>query len=395
MRATTLLFFVFCTALATGQVSRSMLRLPDTGQTNSYTTTYGEDNDFLINMPFFTINGDGTVTDTVTGLMWQQTDGGEMTYENALIYCDTMTLGGYTDWQLPTDQEAYSILNHQRTNPAIDITVFTPTAAEYWWTANLQYNDSNKVWSTNSGGGIGNHRKTETISAGGTKHFHVRAVRYAQAPVIVPVHFTDINNEIITDELTGLSWQKSPYYDSLTWEDALLFADTLSLGGYTDWRLPNIKELFSINDNSRSNPSLPVAFFNVAAAAKYWSSTSLPNQTTKAWYINTQFGITTYDVKTNRHEIICVRGSSPLISSIIDFHAETSSCLVYPNPFNAEFSVSWKKNTGRIDLYDALGKKVHSGDISGPVDGSVLPAGIYLLRHEANEFAPIRVIKSN
>ena len=121
-------FLVLNSTLFFGQsVSKTIQLLPDTGQTTSYTTLFGEDHDYLINMPVFTLNGDGTVTDTVTGLMWQQADGGEMTYENALVYCDTLTLGGYTDWKLPSDQEAYSILNHQRTNPAIDITIFTPT----------------------------------------------------------------------------------------------------------------------------------------------------------------------------------------------------------------------------------------------------------------------------
>ena len=51
-------------------VTRTMLRLPDTGETTSYTTTFGEDNDYTINPPFFIDDADGTVTDTVTGLMW-------------------------------------------------------------------------------------------------------------------------------------------------------------------------------------------------------------------------------------------------------------------------------------------------------------------------------------
>ena len=62
-------------------------KLPDTGQTEHYTATYGEDADYLINPPSFTDNGNGTITDNITGLMWQKTDGGEMTYENAAVYC--------------------------------------------------------------------------------------------------------------------------------------------------------------------------------------------------------------------------------------------------------------------------------------------------------------------
>ena len=70
-----------------GVVAQQMFpfRLPDTGQTTTYTTTSGEDADFIINPPSFTLNGDGPVTDNNTGLMWQQTDGGEMTWEQAII----------------------------------------------------------------------------------------------------------------------------------------------------------------------------------------------------------------------------------------------------------------------------------------------------------------------
>ena len=49
-------------------------KFPDTGQTRSYTDVFGEDSDYLINAPSYTDNGDGTVTDNSTDLMWQQED---------------------------------------------------------------------------------------------------------------------------------------------------------------------------------------------------------------------------------------------------------------------------------------------------------------------------------
>ncbi|MGI9159037.1 MAG: DUF1566 domain-containing protein [Saprospiraceae bacterium] len=109
---------------------KTMRRLPDSGQTQSFTNTVGEDADYLFNQPYFIVNGDGTVTDTVTGLMWQQTDGGEMAYENAAIYCADLLLGAYTDWRLPTAQEAFSILNHGKSNPALDLSVFANTSLQ-------------------------------------------------------------------------------------------------------------------------------------------------------------------------------------------------------------------------------------------------------------------------
>jgi len=292
--------------------------LPDTGETTSYTTTFGEDNDYSINIPSFTNNGNGTITDNITGLMWQQTDGGEMTIENAVTYCNNLTLGGYSDWRLPTPIEAYSILNHQNVNPAINTTYFTLTAAEYWWTSTFQVGDATKVWCTNAGGGIGNHPKSETISAGGTKKFHVRAVRTVITPKII-TRFTDNGNGTITDNLTQLIWQKVPNTTALTWEQALNYAENLSLAGATDWRLPNIKELQSLNDETLINPSINTNYFTGIGVKNYWSSTTLPNQTTKAWYWNTQFGITTYDTKTNTDYVICVKGIPTLNTNQEDY----------------------------------------------------------------------------
>lgn len=304
---------VISTGIYTQPVIKTMLRLPDTGETISYTNTPGEDADFNIHPPYFIINGNGTVTDTVTGLMWQQTDGGEMTVESAVIYCDTLSLGGYTDWRMPNPHELFSIINHQNVNPALNTAVFPNTGAAYWWSSVRQINDSNKVWCTNSGGGVGNHPKSETISAGGTKKFHIRAVRDVTAPTTIPYHFTDNGNGTITDNLTNLVWQKNAYPDSLTWEQALTYADTLTQSGLTDWRLPNIKELQSLNDESRINPSINNTFFTNIATNKYWSSTTLPNHTTWAWYLNTQFGITTYDDKNIKHYLLCVRGNENVL----------------------------------------------------------------------------------
>jgi hypothetical protein len=293
-------------------VKKTMKRLPDTGVSSDYTTTYGEDNDFLIYSPYFVNNGNGTITDTVTGLMWQRVDGGEMTYERAIAYCDTLGLAGYSDWRLPDPHEAFSILN-QQLNPALDATYFSATGgtADYWWTAVRQVNDTTKVWCTNAGGGIGNKPKSETLSAGGTFRYHVRAVRDAAAVPIVSSHFRNNGDGTITDSLTNLMWTRLPYADSLTWENALIYADSLKLAGYIDWRLPNIKEMHSINEERLNSPSVDTSYLRVVTNKKYWSGTTLKNATgAKAWYLNSQYGITTYDDKIRRNLVLCVRGSS-------------------------------------------------------------------------------------
>jgi Protein of unknown function (DUF1566) len=374
-------------------VSKTMLRLPDTGETIGYTATAGEDNDFSFNAPFFTINGDGSVTDTITGLMWQQTDGGEMTVENAAIYCNGLSLAGHTDWRLPTAHEAFSILNHQYNNPALDITVFTSTVAEYWWTSDRQLGDTTKIWATNSGGGIGNHPKAETISAGGVKHFHARAVRDVNSPSIIATHFTDNGNGTITDQLTNLIWQKIPYTDTLTWEQSLVYADTLSLIGASDWRLPNIKELQSINDESISNPSIATLFFPTIGINNYWSSTTLPNQTTKSWYLNTKFGITTYDVKTAKHYLLCVRGNASSITGIYESEKKTATEWVYQNPFHSTIQLKSTTGAEQFELLNAAGQLMYSGNNICKQDFAALPTGVYFLKIVNKKTIVIKLIK--
>ena len=380
--------FALVTSIVNAQsITKSMLKLPDTGQTGDYTTTFGEDADYSINTPFFIKNNNGTVTDTITGLMWQQADGGEMTIEKALIYADTLTLGGYLDWRLPTAHESFSILNLQKNNPALDVTVFTSSAAEYWWTSDKQANDATKIWCTNSGGGVGNHPKTETVSAGGIKKFHARAVRDIKTPTIIANQFTDNNNGTIKDNLTALIWQKVPNSDTLTWENALLYAEGLSLGGFIDWRLPNIKELQSINDERLVTPSVSTTYFSTIGIKKYWSSTSLPNQTTRAWYLSTQFGITTYELKTARQSVICVRGNSSNTTALSELNKPILKVKVFPNPIKnslIQFEISDNSKDLIVKIIDNQGRilinrsyKAHQYDNLISINAFDLNTGFY------------------
>jgi hypothetical protein len=281
--------------------------LPDTGQTTSYTLTEGEDADFNINPLSCTDNDDGTITDNVTGLMWQKVDGGEMTFESASAYGPSLSLGGYSDWRLPTCLELFSINSYDRVNPAVNTLYFSKTAAEYWWTSETRTDDLSSVWVVNAGGGIGAHPKSETISAGGTKRFHVRTVRNTKPATVITDRFKDNGDGTITDNLTGLIWQQIQSPNTLTWEEALVYASGLSLAGKSDWRLPDIKEIQSLNDVKQSKPSFNKNFFTGVLSGNFWSSTTMQNVTTKAWDINVDYGIVSYSDKTLKENVLCVR----------------------------------------------------------------------------------------
>ena len=337
-------------------VLRTIKKLPDTGQNTSYTNTFGEDNDYTINPQKFSLKN-GVVMDSVTTLMWQQTDGGEMTFDKAKNYCDTLNFGGFNDWRLPHPDEAYTILNHQNPNPALDSKFFTKTGAEYWWTSAQQVNDATKVWVTNGGGGIGNHPKSETISAGGTKKIHARCTRETQNYVTIIGRFLDNGDGSVMDLLTDLTWEKSINQTAVTWEDAILYCENLTLGGKSDWRLPNVKEIRSLSDENRVQPSVDNATFKGVTITKYWSSTSLPNQTTKAWYLDNNFGITTYDVKTATHSVWAVRGGTTSPSSATT-KIPQSDVHIYPNPFQQNVVIQSLVEIVKIELHDIQGKRL-------------------------------------
>ena len=96
----------------------------------------------------YTDNGDGTVTDKITGLMWQQSSApSTMTQAAALTYCSTMlTAGGHSDWRLPTKIELLSILDYAKASGPTINAIFTITQANWYWTATTFALDTSQAW---------------------------------------------------------------------------------------------------------------------------------------------------------------------------------------------------------------------------------------------------------
>lgn len=71
---------------------------------------YGQDAQYSGYAPSYTDNGDGTISDNVTGLIWQADPGAKMSYAQAVAGADSFTVAGYDDWRLPTIKELYSLI---------------------------------------------------------------------------------------------------------------------------------------------------------------------------------------------------------------------------------------------------------------------------------------------
>lgn len=119
--------------------------------------------------------------------------------------------------------------------------------------------------------------------------------------------FTDNGDGTVSDGNTGLMWQQAEG-GSMDWEDAITYCEDLSLAGYTDWRLPNIKELESITEDSLYDPAIDTNYFPDAHASYYWSSTPYASNSSYAWYVYFYDGSVRYYGKSYNPYVRCVRG---------------------------------------------------------------------------------------
>jgi ABC-type amino acid transport substrate-binding protein len=279
--------------------------LPDTGQTTSYTDTLGEDADYLIHPLSYTDNGDGTVTDNNTVLVWQQEDDNTTrTWEEAQNYCTNLSLEGYEDWRLPNVKELQSIVLFGVTVPAIDTVVFPNTDSSHYWSSTTDANNMYNAWwrvSFNNGS-VGSRLKSNS--------YYVRCVRGVSDLIIWPLEYLDIGDGVISHGSTDLMWQQEDDNVTRTWEDALVYCKNLSLGGYTDWRLPNIKELQTIVSNEITFPAIESDYFPNTDSSHYWSSTTVAGGTSYAWYVDFYGGGVSYDSKSYSNYVRCVRGGT-------------------------------------------------------------------------------------
>ena len=130
MRKAVLTVVLFFVSLSIGYPAP----VPDTGQTQSYTSTFGEDSDYTINPHSYTDLGNGIVWDNVTGLEWQQaTAPGTYTWQQAIDYCHGLNLGGKDDWRLPTIKELSTLVDRSipAPGPTINTTFFPDTVGPF------------------------------------------------------------------------------------------------------------------------------------------------------------------------------------------------------------------------------------------------------------------------
>ncbi|HEY8966614.1 MAG TPA: DUF1566 domain-containing protein, partial [Candidatus Methylacidiphilales bacterium] len=309
---------------------------------------YGQDAQYPGNPPAYADNGDGTVLDKVTGLTWQKAPSARrLTWDEAFAAAEAANkagFAGHADWRVPTIRELDSLFLYAAAEPKPGAT--SAAGAKPFLDAHVfgfRYGDVLKgeavsdvvCWSATpvavpppppapsdaaSSASSAAPAKAAPRSAYGINFAEGRLrADPVDAPASAPLiangvgpsrrqlaqrasvrlvrgnadygkdragRFIDNGDGTVSDTATGLLWQKADGGQPMTWEEALVYAEHLSLNGIVRWRLPSAKELESLVDFTRSPDATQSAaidpVFDVTAIRNeagqpdfpaYWSGT--------------------------------------------------------------------------------------------------------------------------
>ena len=267
---------------------------------------YGQDAQYEGAAPSYRDNGNGTVTDLVTGLVWQQRHNARrLGYADATRSCAALDLGGRDDWRLPSIKELYSLADYRGAagaRPYLNeiFEIHEPDAdilKNDRFASTHRTDMMGQTWSSTLY--AGDHWDRPGIQA--AFFFNFLDGRIKQAPTNGPNSlfyrcvsgpqwgandFADNHDGTITDRASGLTWQQADDGKARNWQESLAYCEDLNLAGHDDWRLPNVKELESIVDYSRPEPAIDTGLFSIRdPKGWFWSSTTLGENTRQATYV--------------------------------------------------------------------------------------------------------------
>ncbi|MDK2956428.1 MAG: hypothetical protein PWQ57_1924 [Desulfovibrionales bacterium] len=271
--------------------------LPDSGQTMCYDASgatiacsgSGQDGQYNGSQPRFELyedNSNGNITlDLNTNLMWQYGSSGQYgTVQDAKDYCSALAIGGYTDWRLPSIAELLTTVNYNATDGSFSaFRSLVDSPYRLWSSTPSRHTIGSMYYLTPK-----SHSTSVVSGSSSGSGYCARCVRGTPAPSSRMAVMSN-RTMVVKDATTGLVWQRDwGSAGTPNWENALSYCEGLTLGGWTDWRLPNINELMTTVDYNNASLAVAPVFTNVHQGVRYFSSTSRPGAS------NARYAMTLY-----------------------------------------------------------------------------------------------------
>jgi hypothetical protein len=274
--------------------------------------------------PHYSDNQDGTVTDAVTGLVWQaqllampNNCGGSdatavCTAAQAQAYCTSLRLGGHSDWRLPTKIELESLLDCTQDTPPTIANAFNNstylTPAYYFWTSSV-YEGGSSNWlvyfdnCSSQPGGTTSTYDVRCVSGTGITP-NTPADHYTIHPGTIDAGLGDAGTteDTVSDNRTGLTWMRG-FTPKMTQTAGTAYCAQLGNG----FRLPTLKELLTLVDPNSFDPSIDSTVFPNTPWDWFWASTPVMPVNGNGFIVRFSDGYSEEDGATDAEYIRCVQ----------------------------------------------------------------------------------------
>lgn len=274
------------------------------------------------------VGRDQTIVDATSGLMWTRDAGCApfpLTWYEALdavTEFNCRTLYGYDDWRLPNRRELFSLVSHDRINPALPAGhPFINVFEGYYWSSTTCNRLPMQAWYVHLGGArvfkgmkhgsylvwpVRTADQGSRLSGTGQRHCYTADGRPTdcrgtgqdgdtRTGIPWPNPRFEVRQMTVVDHLTGLIWDVVADLAGrpLSWEAALQAVSTANAQqrhGHSDWRLPGVRELESLCDMATHAPALPQAHPFVQVRSFYWSASTSRYDPRYAWALYLEDG---------------------------------------------------------------------------------------------------------
>jgi hypothetical protein len=238
----------------------------------------------------FAVTGN-SVKDNLTGMEWKKhanLSEFPLSWPEAQHYVQELNApedASDNAWRLPARRELFSLISHQQVNPTLPRDhPFSNVFNGYYWTGTTCARLPDQAWYVHMGGG----RVYRGMKHGSYMMWPVRGDM--QSYEAGSDRFTSINDTFF-DCHTNRHWYAGGglMQEPRTWQDAIHTIRKLNdahQNNYSDWRLPNIRELESLVDDRRHSPAFAPGFsITTSQIAGFWSSTTSLYEPRYAWVL--------------------------------------------------------------------------------------------------------------
>ena len=226
-------------------------------------------------------------------------------------------LCGASDWRLPTRLELQGLVDYRSAPTAMAIAAAhfpnppTKLSKSVFWSGSAAAGPGTNAWGIDfADGSAGDDNRSV--------NYALRLVSGATAP---PQWTASADGQEAMDARSKLVWRRcvegmnwngstcTGTAGSFTWAEATARARAATTKDAA-WRLPDVKELSSLVDDGRVNPSIDAARFPATPTLWFWTSTSDANDGAYAWFVNFGTGYTGHHgFRSDRHALRLVRSA--------------------------------------------------------------------------------------